>query len=139
MNGPPPKKTPRLSSEASRKTPDDDTDYVGRVAAPRKIDLQRPEVSVVRLRPVAHSGNLRAFADVRVGPLVLRSLRVIQQPGQRAYVSMPQVSDEEGHYFPLITCDDEALKTRLRETVLLAWQISSARDHCLAVRGDRTR
>jgi DNA-binding cell septation regulator SpoVG len=139
MNGPPPKKTPRLSPEASRKTPDDDTDYVGRVAAPRKIDLQRPEVSVVRLRLVAHSGNLRAFADVRVGPLVLRSLRVIQQPGQRAYVSMPQVSDEEGHYFPLITCDDEALKTRLRETVLLAWQISSARDHCLAVRGDLTR
>ena len=68
MNGPPPKKTPRLSSEASRKTPDDDTDYVGRVAAPRKIDLQRPEVSVVRLRPVAHSGNLRAFADVRGRP-----------------------------------------------------------------------
>jgi DNA-binding cell septation regulator SpoVG len=137
MNGPPPKKTPRLSPEASRKTPDDDTDYVGRVAAPRKIDLQRPEVSVVRLRPVAHSGNLRAF-HVRVGPLVLRSLRVIQQPGQRAYVSMPQVSDEEGHY-PLLKCDDEALKTRLRDTVLLAWQTSSAGDHCLAVRGDRTR
>jgi DNA-binding cell septation regulator SpoVG len=137
MNGPPPKKTPRLSPEASRKTPDDDTDYVGRVAAPRKIDLQRPEVSVVRLRPVAHSGNLRAF-HVRVGPLVLRSLRVIQQPSQRAYVSMPQVSDEEGHY-PLLKCDDEALKTRLRDTVLLAWQTSSAGDHCLAVRGDRTR
>jgi hypothetical protein len=41
---------------------------------------------------------------------------------------MPQVSDEAGHYRPLVTCDDEGLKTHIRETVLLAWQTSSARE-----------
>jgi DNA-binding cell septation regulator SpoVG len=79
------------------------------------------EVSVRRIRPVTGHGNLRAFADVRIGQITLFCLRVIQQPGQRPWVSLPQVIDAEGHYRPVARCDDEELKARIRAAVLRAW------------------
>jgi DNA-binding cell septation regulator SpoVG len=90
--------------------------------------MTRPQISVVRIRPVAGHGNLRAFADVRIGALTFYSLRVIQQPAQRAWVSLPQVLDAEGRYRPVITCDDEALKMRIRDAVLRAWSGQLAPD-----------
>jgi DNA-binding cell septation regulator SpoVG len=58
-------------------------------------------LTVARIRPVTNRGNLHAFLDVRIGQLILCSLRIIQQPGQRPWVSLPQVIDAEGHYRPV--------------------------------------
>jgi DNA-binding cell septation regulator SpoVG len=71
-------------------------------------------LTVARIRPVTNRGNLHAFLDVRIGQLILCSLRIIQQPGQRPWVSLPQVIDAEGHYRPVARCDDEELKARIR-------------------------
>ena len=35
-------------------------------------------------------GNLRCYAAVKIGPLTIYKLRLIKQPGQKAYVSPPQ-------------------------------------------------
>jgi DNA-binding cell septation regulator SpoVG len=79
-------------------------------------------LTVVHIRAVAGQGNLRAFADVQIGPITLFALRVIQQPGQQPWVSLPQVVDAEGHYRPVARCDDEELKARIRDAVLHSWE-----------------
>jgi DNA-binding cell septation regulator SpoVG len=51
---------------------------------------QPATIAVVEL-VVINKGNLKAFVDVRIGlSSVVRKCRVAQQPGQRAWVNMPQ-------------------------------------------------
>jgi DNA-binding cell septation regulator SpoVG len=63
-------------------------------------------IEVVALVAVS-KGNLKAMASVRIGPsLVINKCRLIQEPGKRAWVSMPQErwegSDGKPHYKPLV-------------------------------------
>lgn len=52
---------------------------------------KNPTVTVVA-NLVVDQGNLRSLADVQLGPLVIRKVRLIQQPGQAPWVSPPQDS-----------------------------------------------
>lgn len=48
-------------------------------------------VTILNLTHPNKAGNLKAFVDVQVGStLTIFGCRVIQQPGQRAWVSPPQ-------------------------------------------------
>lgn len=49
-------------------------------------------IIVHAIYPVNDQGNLRAFADVTVDGARSPRWRIIQQPGQRAWVSPPQIS-----------------------------------------------
>ena len=40
----------------------------------------------------ADMGACKALASIQIGPLVIHDFRVVQQPGQRAYVQCPQTS-----------------------------------------------
>jgi DNA-binding cell septation regulator SpoVG len=69
-------------------------------------------------------GNLKAMASVRIGPsLVVHKCRVIQQPGQRAWVSMPQEQwqgrDGQPHYTALVELSGD-LRRRVEQAVLQA-------------------
>jgi DNA-binding cell septation regulator SpoVG len=80
-------------------------------------------IQVVELVSIA-KGNLKAMASVRIGPaLVVHKCRVIQQPGQRAWVSMPQErwegSDGKAHYTALIELSGD-LRTRVEQAILEA-------------------
>jgi DNA-binding cell septation regulator SpoVG len=84
-----------------------------------------PRVTVLSLRPLTGAGNLHAYADVEIdGRFVIRSCRVIQQPGQRAYVSGPQ-EQRDGRYWPLVIFRDPALKEAVCRAVLDAWEAQS--------------
>lgn len=77
-------------------------------------------------------GKVRAHCRVRVG-LFLISMRVIQQPGQGAWVSWPQsLHAETGKWFPLVSCLSPTLKSKIDEAVLNAW-----RDRLLFQGGER--
>ena len=76
------------------------------------------QVQVTDWKPIKNGGNLRAMATVRIGPLTVHGVRVIQQPGQKAWISLPQRQDESGRYFPVITTDDDHLKNTIRDKVL---------------------
>ena len=78
-------------------------------------------VSVVRLTPTPRAGNLRALATVKIGPLVIHGCRVVQQPGQSAWVSMPTRQDDAGRWFPIVTTDDDTIKDAVKATLLAAW------------------
>lgn len=82
------------------------------------------EIKVEKLRKVEGRGSLRAFVDLRIGRTLFRSWRVVQQEGQRPWVSPPVESweDRDGkrHYRRLVEFPDE-LKRRVDEAVLKAY------------------
>lgn len=84
------------------------------------ITLNPYSVTCLQIRRVKTPGNLRAFADVAIGPLVVTGCRVIQQPGQQPWVSMPQAQADDGRFFPCLRTDDDALRANVRERVLRA-------------------
>lgn len=75
---------------------------------------------------VSHAGNVKAFCRVRVGALVLSGFKVVQQPGQRAWVSIPQLRDDKGQYYPMLQVLSPTLKEEINEAVLNAWRDSVA-------------
>jgi DNA-binding cell septation regulator SpoVG len=77
--------------------------------------------TVKELRPLSGAGNLKAFAVAEIGPWTIRGLRIIQQPGQRAYVALPQEKTADGRYFPILQTNDTSLKDTIQAAVLQAW------------------
>lgn len=47
---------------------------------------ERKTIEIVALKPVKTTGNLKAFASIRLGGVVIHDCRIVQQPGQRARV-----------------------------------------------------
>lgn len=85
-----------------------------------------PEIKVLSIRTVSGRGNLKAFADCRIGPFIIYGIRIIQQPKQRPWVSMPAITqrdrDGQTHYFQVVTIESENLKNRISHAVLQAWE-----------------
>jgi DNA-binding cell septation regulator SpoVG len=81
------------------------------------------DVSVLEINPVP-AGNLKAFVKVQIGPMVIDGFRVVQQPDQKAWVSVPQERGTDGKYYNRIQIEDDDLLNRVRSTVLSAWESS---------------
>ena len=81
-----------------------------------------PEVEVLEIKPVTDSSNLRALVKVRVGDMKIDRFRLIQEPGKRAYVSVPQLeyikSNGGKSFFPMIGILDKQLKRKITGEVL---------------------
>jgi DNA-binding cell septation regulator SpoVG len=93
----------------------------------------RKPVEVLEVRRLSGDGNLRAFAKVRIGCLVIHGCRVIQQPGQRAWVALPQVparakADGSGAgWYPVVEVTNRSVMDQVRDAVLAAWDEQSER------------
>ena len=82
-------------------------------------------VTVTKITPV-NKGNFKGFASVDIdGKLKIHSCRIIQQPGQAAWVSLPQNewTDPEGNkkWFPVVEVPDN-VKEAISAAVLRAWE-----------------
>lgn len=97
-----------------------------------KVNPQNPyhgKVTVVKLYPCHQAGPIKAFVTIRIGEaLEIRSLKVIQQDGQRAYVKLPDKMRTDGSkgYDPYVICLDERLAEEISRVVLAAWQNGGA-------------
>ena len=83
-------------------------------------------ITVENLRKLDGSGNLKAFVSVNIGgKLTIHSCRIIQQPNQQPWVSLPQRewTDKDGnkHFAPLIEVSDK-VKSAIQEAVLSTWE-----------------
>jgi DNA-binding cell septation regulator SpoVG len=84
-------------------------------------------VEVLELRRCDGMGNLKAFAKVKLGCIVIHGCRVIQQPEQRPWVALPQVparkkADGSGSgWFPVIEITNRNVLDQVRDAVLKAW------------------
>src|SRR5262245_56230732 len=88
--------------------------------------LTAPVVEVTEIRAV-NKGSLRAFATVRLSnTVIIHSVRMIQQLGQAAWVSMPQnevksTTGGKSKYFSIVEIVDEDLKVAITAAVLKAY------------------
>ena len=83
-------------------------------------------IIVESIRELTDSGNLKAFVTVSIkDKLKIYGCRIIQQPGQIPWVSLPQNEwiDPQGNkkYFPVIELS-EKVKNAISEAILEAWQ-----------------
>ena len=91
--------------------------------------MKTPVIHVFPLRPI-RQGNLRAFASIKIGPLVIHDFRIIQQSGQRAYVAAPQIEYEQfgkRKFKPLLGYPDE-WRDAINSAVLAAWEKEQSDD-----------
>jgi DNA-binding cell septation regulator SpoVG len=79
------------------------------------------EITVKSIYRLQGNRNLKGFATVESGPWTIRDCRVIQQPGQHAYVTLPQHEAPDGRFYPLIQCQDIDLKQAIQSAVLRVW------------------
>ncbi len=70
-----------------------------------------PKVEVVNYRPFTGQGSLKGFAEIKVGPLTIRDIRLIQVAGKEAFVAPPQKEyvnrEGEKKYIKLVDWPDE--------------------------------
>ena len=80
------------------------------------------EVEVVDIRKIVGDGNLKAFADVKIGgSLIIKGFSVMQ--GKKGvFVSMPRKANKEGRWFDVLSPLDEELKQTLQDKVLEAYE-----------------
>lgn len=83
------------------------------------------QVWVFDMERFTDRGNLKAFADVKVGSsLKIFGCRIIQQPNQKAWVSMPQRQwqgkDGQTKYMPMVELAGD-LKSAVETAILQAW------------------
>lgn len=81
-------------------------------------------IQILEIKKVDNGGALQAFAKIKLGEIICCDFRIVQQPGQRAWVSVPQVSwtDNEGktHYKNLVELSKN-LKDDVFKMILGAW------------------
>jgi DNA-binding cell septation regulator SpoVG len=83
------------------------------------------KISIVNIHHAA-GGNLRAFVDIRLGQsVVIRGFRIVQQPGQKAWVAPPQReytgADGKPRYAPIVELSG-ALKRAVEQVIVQAWK-----------------
>lgn len=48
------------------------------------------KVEVVYFRPISNGGSLQGFAEIKVGPVIIRDVRLVQPQGKPPFASPPQ-------------------------------------------------
>jgi len=84
------------------------------------------EIEVLEVKPLSADGRpLRGFASVKVGDWIIHDWRIVQKPGERVWVSVPQVSwkDRTGtvRYRALLSISGE-LRQQIEVAILSAWK-----------------
>lgn len=75
------------------------------------------EIKILRVERLNRGSNLKALVDVKIGDITIIDCRVVQQPGQRAYLSGPQKPLDDGHWAPIVKMTT-SLRERVQEVVL---------------------
>ena len=79
------------------------------------------DVEVVDIRKITGDGNLKAFADVKLGgKLVIKGFTVTQGKAG-VFVSMPRKAGKDGRWFDILTPLSDELKQEFQEKVLEAY------------------
>ncbi len=85
-------------------------------------------ITVDDIKALNGTGNLKAFVTVTINDkLTIHSCRIVHQPGQAAWVSLPQREWRDGagdrHFAPLIELLQE-VREAIQEEVLKVWENS---------------
>jgi hypothetical protein len=84
--------------------------------------IQTP-TEVLKIAPTT-AGTVKAFVYIRVGAVTIKGAKIMQQPGQAAWLAMPDrsyVVSGKAECAPIIELD-KSLRERATEVVLTAWK-----------------
>src|SRR5262245_36959933 len=82
------------------------------------------KIRVNSVKPINGKGALKAFASITIAnKWIINSIRIVQQDGQAAWVSLPQneIKAADGgkpKYFPVVEIIDDLLKKEVIDAVL---------------------
>ena len=77
-------------------------------------------IEVARLHKLESNGPLRAFADVVIGQVLVKGVRIID--GKNGlFLTMPQTQGKDGKWYCTVMLLDESLKEELQEVVIEAY------------------
>lgn len=82
-------------------------------------------IEIINIHRLTGSGTVKAFVDFSIAEkMVIYGAKIIQQPGQRAWVAMPDRAyqvDGETRYAPVVKIEDGGLKEKITSAILGAW------------------
>lgn len=83
------------------------------------------EIKVLNIKRLDNAGNLKAFVDFKLGESEFYSWRIVQQPGQVAWLSSPvetwESDDGKKHYKQLIKFP-QVLMDQIRDIIIKEWE-----------------
>ena len=84
------------------------------------------EIVVEQIKELNSTGNLKAFAKVNIGgKLKIHGCRIILQPGQKPWVSLPKMEwtgkDGKRRYYPVIEVPQH-VENAICEAILRGWK-----------------
>ena len=87
-------------------------------------------IEILNIRPLTGSGTVQAFVDFRIAEkLTVYGAKIIQQANQQAWIAMPDRSyevDGETRYAPIVKIEDPALREKVQQSILAAWEQEDA-------------
>ena len=77
-------------------------------------------IEVARLHKLGSNGPLRAFADVVIGQVLVKGVRIVD--GKNGlFLTMPQTQGKDGKWYCTVMLLDDSLKAELQEVVIEAY------------------
>jgi len=84
--------------------------------------MKTMDFEVVDIRKIDSDGNLKAFADVKIGgSVIIKGFTVMKSKQGSVFVSMPRKAGKDGRWFDILTPMDETTKRELQDRVLEAY------------------
>jgi len=73
------------------------------------------------MRPLEQMGNLKAFADMRIGDIIIRNCAVFE--GKRGtFATLPRQVSKDGRWSDVVIVADDDLKNKCQEELLHAYE-----------------
>ena len=83
-------------------------------------------VEVVDIRKIMGDGNLKAFADLKIGgSIVIKGFSVLNGKSG-LFIAMPRKAGKDGRWFDILTPMNEEVKKEIETKVLDAYEKESA-------------
>lgn len=77
-------------------------------------------IEVARLYRMDNGSSLKAFADVIIGEVLVKGVRVVE--GDRGlFVTMPKLQGKDGKWYPTVALVDKSMQGELQGIVLEAY------------------
>ena len=78
-------------------------------------------IEVARLHKLDSNSALKAFADVAIGQVLVKGVRIVEGKNGM-FITMPQSQGKDGKWYCTVMLLDENLKEELNKTVLEAYK-----------------
>ena len=78
-------------------------------------------IEVARLYRFDNGSSLKAFADVIIGEVLVKGVRVIEG-NNGLFVTMPKSQGKDGKWYPTVALVDKSMQGELQSIVLEAYQ-----------------